>query len=136
MSIPSLLPGIFEEDEEDREPAAGEPCGNHPHGKHCRMVAGVTCLLAGVGYSRGMKATAFRIICSWLLTFAPLLPVRADTDGFSAEEEGLCRRLSIASQPWASARWEVSLTEARTRAAKEGKPIFLVVNTGNVLGFV
>ena len=55
---------------------------------------------------------------------------------FSAEETKLCRQLTLSSQPWASLRWEVSLTEARARAAKENKPIFLVVNTGNVLGFV
>jgi hypothetical protein len=61
---------------------------------------------------------------------------RSGTPVFSAEERTLCRQLSLANQPWATVRWEVSLTEARERAARERKPVFLVVNTGNVLGFV
>jgi len=32
--------------------------------------------------------------------------------------------------------WKVSVTEARRVAAETKKPIFLVVNTGNCLGFV
>jgi hypothetical protein len=32
--------------------------------------------------------------------------------------------------------WQVSITEARRVAVKEEKPIFLIVNTGNCLGFV
>lgn len=55
---------------------------------------------------------------------------------FTADEVKLCAGLTITARPWATARWEVSLTEARARAEREGKPIFLVVNTGNVLGFV
>jgi hypothetical protein len=55
---------------------------------------------------------------------------------FSAEESKLCAELTLSSRPWATARWEVSLTDARQRADREGKPVFLVVNTGNVLGFV
>ncbi|MEX0718777.1 MAG: hypothetical protein WD066_19440 [Planctomycetaceae bacterium] len=32
--------------------------------------------------------------------------------------------------------WKISVTEARKQAAKERKPIFMVVNTGNCLGYV
>lgn len=32
--------------------------------------------------------------------------------------------------------WKVSVSEARRLAAKERKPIFMVVNTGNCLGYV
>ena len=52
------------------------------------------------------------------------------------EYERLTERLRLKNQPWAAADWEVNLTEARRRAAAEGKPVFLVVNTGNCLGFV
>ena len=83
-----------------------------------------------------MRTNALRFAGRWLIAAAALSPVNADTSGFTPEEEQLCQRLSLASQPWAGVRWEVSLTEARARAAKEGKPVFLVVNTGNVLGFV
>ncbi len=55
---------------------------------------------------------------------------------FSKAEARLCADLTLTARPWATARWEVSLTEARQRAEREGKPVFLVVNTGNVLGFV
>lgn len=55
---------------------------------------------------------------------------------FNEEESRLCAELTITSRAWARVRWEVSLTEARLRAERERKPIFLVVNTGNVLGFV
>jgi hypothetical protein len=60
----------------------------------------------------------------------------ASGNGFTAEESKLCAELALTARPWATARWEVSLTDARRRAEREGKPIFLVVNTGNVLGFV
>jgi hypothetical protein len=53
-----------------------------------------------------------------------------------AEFERLSRELHVKNQPWASVPWHVSVTEARAAAARARKPIFLVVNTGNCLGFV
>jgi hypothetical protein len=47
----------------------------------------------------------------------------------------LCQELDVKKQPWASIPWRVSVTAARQLAAKERKPIFLVVNTGNCLGW-
>jgi hypothetical protein len=81
-----------------------------------------------------MSTTTLQILTGTLLLASAAL--RANEAGFTAEEEQLASRLSLSSLPWAGVRWEVSLTEARARAAKEGKPVFLVVNTGNVLGFV
>jgi hypothetical protein len=65
-------------------------------------------------------------------------PVRAaDPERFSAAEfDALHKQLDLKNQPWATIPWKVSVTEARRLAAKEQKPIFLVVNTGNCLGFV
>lgn len=85
-----------------------------------------------------MNTKALSIISCWLLAAAPsrLLSEDAAPAVFNAEETRLCTQLALRNQPWAGPRWEVSLTEARARAAKESKPIFLVVNTGNVLGFV
>jgi RNA polymerase sigma factor (sigma-70 family) len=44
--------------------------------------------------------------------------------------------LDIKNQPWATIPWKYSITEARQLAAAAKKPIFMVVNTGNCLGFV
>jgi hypothetical protein len=52
-----------------------------------------------------------------------------------AEYVRLVKELDFKSQPWTQIPWKVSVTEARQLAAKEGKPIFLVVNTGNCLGW-
>ena len=85
-----------------------------------------------------MKPNALRTAACLLLVLTPARLRAADPapEFFSAEEEKLCSQLRLTNQPWANSRWEVSLTEARARATKENKPIFLVVNTGNVLGFV
>ena len=53
-----------------------------------------------------------------------------------AEFDQLHQELNLKNQAWASLPWKVTLTEARESAVKNGKPIFLVVNTGNCLGFV
>lgn len=84
-----------------------------------------------------MKRTSLLALAAALLTagLASGAPAKGRS-GFTAEEEKVCRELTLTARPWATVRWEVSLTEARQRAQREGKPIFLVVNTGNVLGFV
>jgi hypothetical protein len=52
-----------------------------------------------------------------------------------AEFKELKARLDVHNQPWASIPWQVSLTDARRLAAKTRKPIFMVVGTGNALGW-
>ena len=86
----------------------------------------------------GMKTKGLRTACLLLFAAGVSRLCLADSApaGFQAEEAALCARLALSNQQWASVRWEVSLTEARDRAKREDKPIFLVVNTGNVLGFV
>ena len=85
-------------------------------------------------YAGGMKR---RAACTLAALLLPAFPGAADPDkAWTKAEEKLCRDLTLTARPWATVRWEVSLTEARRRAEREGKPIFLVVNTGNVLGFV
>ena len=70
---------------------------------------------------------------------ASMICVRADDkptgELSNAEFTLLAKQLHLKNQPWATIRWKVSLTEARQLAAKEHKPIFLVVNTGNCLGW-
>ena len=51
------------------------------------------------------------------------------------DHERLCRALDLRAQPWARIPWRVSLDEARAAAAREGKPLFLQINTGNPVGF-
>jgi hypothetical protein len=53
----------------------------------------------------------------------------------AAEFNKILKELHVKNQPWATIPWKVSLTEARRLAAAERKPIFLVVNTGNCLGW-
>ena len=53
-----------------------------------------------------------------------------------AEFDSLLKQLSLKSQAWATIPWKNTLPEARAQAIKENKPIFMVVNTGNCLGFV
>ena len=53
-----------------------------------------------------------------------------------AEFDKLLKQLSLKNQAWATIPWKNTLPEARTQAIKENKPIFMVVNTGNCLGFV
>jgi hypothetical protein len=52
-----------------------------------------------------------------------------------AEFVRLREELDLKNQPWSTIPWKVSLTEARQWAASRHKPIFLVVNTGNCLGW-
>lgn len=55
-----------------------------------------------------------------------------------AEEQfnRLSEELRLKNQPWAKVTWHTSVTKAREWAAQTRKPMFLVVNTGNCLGFV
>jgi hypothetical protein len=53
-----------------------------------------------------------------------------------AEFEILLKELDLKRQPWTAIPWKISVTEARELAARTGKPIFCVVNTGNCLGAV
>ena len=50
--------------------------------------------------------------------------------------DSLRSQLRLKNNPWATVPWKVSVSEARELAAGSRKPIFLVVNTGNCLGFV
>ena len=51
-----------------------------------------------------------------------------------AEFKKLMPVLDLKNQAWTTIPWKYSLTEARRLAAKTKKPIFMVVNTGNVMG--
>lgn len=52
-----------------------------------------------------------------------------------AEFQRLCKDLALSSKAWASIPWKVSINEARALAMKQGKPLFLQINTGNPIGF-
>jgi hypothetical protein len=80
-----------------------------------------------------------------LLLAAPGLGAQARSDtararpapGLSLPEfEELRPALDVKNQPWATIPWKYSITEARKQAAQQKKPIFMVVNSGNVLGCV
>jgi RNA polymerase sigma factor (sigma-70 family) len=63
-------------------------------------------------------------------------PKTTGTGLTEAEFKELKPVLDLKNQPWTTIPWKYSLTEARQRAAKTKKPIFMVVNTGNVMGCV
>jgi hypothetical protein len=64
---------------------------------------------------------------------APTSPVAGLTE---AEFKELKPVLDLKNQAWTTIPWRYSLTEARQLAAKTKKPIFMVINTGNVMGCV
>ena len=56
--------------------------------------------------------------------------------GISDEEfRTLQPELRLRNKGWASLPWRATLTDAREAALKERKPIFMMVDTGNPIGF-
>ena len=53
-----------------------------------------------------------------------------------AEFEKLHKELSCSREPWQEIPWQLSILEARARAAKEKKPVYLLVRSGHPLGCV
>jgi len=82
-----------------------------------------------------------RIVSALAASLAGLAVLTASARGDEpklgkAEFGRLLEELNLKNQPWASIPWKNALPEARAQAAKDKKPIFMVVNTGNCLGFV
>ena len=71
------------------------------------------------------------------LSLAAATPALAgEPKGISDREfDRLSKERHVKNQTWASIPWKTSVTEARQLAAREKKPIFFNVNTGNCLGF-
>jgi len=66
-----------------------------------------------------------------------MMALLALQDGLSVKEfERLHKDLQLRNKAWATLPWKYSVTEARLQAAREKKPVFMVVNTGNALGSV
>jgi hypothetical protein len=56
--------------------------------------------------------------------------------GLTDEDYGNLRlQLRLKSKAWACVPWTASITEARLAALREQKPIFMMVDTGNPIGF-
>src|SRR4051794_29401098 len=53
-----------------------------------------------------------------------------------AEFRELHNQLTRASEPWQAIPWRLTLLEARAQAAKENKPVYLLVRSGHPLGCV
>jgi len=73
-----------------------------------------------------------------VLTLQPSV-VRGQNDrseGLSESEfDSLRQECDLRRQRWATIPWKTSMTEARDEAAETGKPLFMVVTTGNCLGY-
>lgn len=71
-----------------------------------------------------------------VLGVASLHVVAGEPVSLSGEEfNRLFEQLHVKNQPWAGIPWQTNVTEARRLAAREHKSIFMVVNTGNCLGY-
>lgn len=74
------------------------------------------------------------------LTAASLLSSTAqagEAEGLSrAEFEKLLREVQSPREPWQSIPWNLSLLDARSQAAKEKKPIYMLCRSGHPLGCV
>jgi hypothetical protein len=66
-----------------------------------------------------------------LLVLLAFLPAGLSDD----EYKKLQPELRLKSKGWASLPWRATLTDAREAALKERKPIFMMVDTGNPIGF-
>jgi len=56
--------------------------------------------------------------------------------GISEEEYQKIRSdVRLKSRGWASLPWRATVTDARMAALREKKPIFMMVDTGNPIGF-
>jgi hypothetical protein len=53
-----------------------------------------------------------------------------------AEFDKLHKELSSAREPWQSLPWQLSLVEARNKAARDNKPIYMLCRSGHPLGCV
>jgi hypothetical protein len=61
----------------------------------------------------------------------------AGDDGLSVQQfQTLHGELTASMEPWQDIPWHVSLLEARSQAAKEKKPIYMLCRAGHPLGCV
>jgi hypothetical protein len=68
-----------------------------------------------------------RILAALLL----FLPAGLSEDEFRKIQP----EMRLKSKGWASLPWRATLTDARESAIREKKPIFMMVDTGNPIGF-
>jgi hypothetical protein len=73
---------------------------------------------------------------AWLALW-PVLGLAEQRPGLSvAEFKKLHNQLSTAKEPWQTIPWRLTLLEARAHAARERKPVYLLVRSGHPLGCV
>lgn len=83
-----------------------------------------------------MRAST-RISCLLLALSCGLVGLtRAGDRPSAAEFEKLHRDLTAAKEAWQTIPWHLSLLEARTQAAKENKPVYMLCRAGHPLGCV
>jgi hypothetical protein len=88
-------------------------------------------------FIKSLKSPAQLLVACVAFTIAAVPSLRAGEDHRLSDTEfaTLHKALHVKNQSWATIPWKVSVTQARQLAARERKPIFLVVNTGNCLGW-
>jgi hypothetical protein len=64
-------------------------------------------------------------------------PAQTGAGGLTvAEFDRLHKELTSIKEPWQTLPWQLSLLEARTEAARENKPIYMLCRSGHPLGCV
>ena len=67
----------------------------------------------------------------YLLALLLVLPSTLSEEEFKKIQP----EMRLKSKGWASLPWRATLTDAREAAIREKKPIFMMVDTGNPIGF-
>jgi len=67
----------------------------------------------------------------YLLALLLVLPSTLSEEEFKKIQP----EMRLKSKGWASLPWRATLTDARESALREKKPIFMMVDTGNPIGF-
>jgi hypothetical protein len=70
------------------------------------------------------------------LALRPLASGKSPSDLLQLDYSVLRGMLQLRAKTWATLPWVVSLSEAREKAAREGKPIFMIQASGHPLGYV
>lgn len=86
--------------------------------------------------NRSLKMTlagGAAVLCTALLT-VPIFG--GETELSLAEFQKLHKLLQPKEQLWQTIPWKLSILEARDQAAREKKPIFMLVRSGHPLGCV
>jgi len=84
-----------------------------------------------------LRARLNVIIAGLLATFLAAASAQTGDKGLTvADFDKLHKELTSVKEPWQTIPWQLTLLEARARAAKENKPVYMLCRAGHPLGCV